>query len=242
VITEFSAGISPGSYPEGITTGPDYNIWFTEEQGNRIGRLILDPAAVTGMASSIGTTSASLAGTVTPFGSQTSYVFQYGRTSAYGSVTNAETLQPGGKPVAVSTHIVGLQPGTLYHYRLTASSTNTGGDRTFTTKSPPPPPPPALRLKASKPTISKAVAGKAFSVSITVTNANTGKGVKGRVFCTGKLAGKPLPASRHSSTTSGKTSCTWQLPKTAHGKHFTGTIALTYKNVKVTRSFSAKAV
>jgi hypothetical protein len=34
----------------------------------------------------------------------------------------------------------------------------------------------------------------------------------------------------------------WQLPKTAHGKHFTGSIAESYKGVKISRSFSAKVV
>ena len=38
-ITEFSAGISPMSFPTGITTGPDGNLWFAEREGNRIGRI-----------------------------------------------------------------------------------------------------------------------------------------------------------------------------------------------------------
>jgi streptogramin lyase len=48
IVTEFSKGISreaqgpaetPGSVPIGITAGPDGNLWFTEYQGNRIGRI-----------------------------------------------------------------------------------------------------------------------------------------------------------------------------------------------------------
>src|SRR6516164_7664211 len=38
-ITEFSAGISSNSFPEGIAAGPDGNLWFAEESGNRIGRI-----------------------------------------------------------------------------------------------------------------------------------------------------------------------------------------------------------
>jgi streptogramin lyase len=39
-ITEFSAGITPDSGPQGITAGPDGNLWFTEEIGaGRIGRI-----------------------------------------------------------------------------------------------------------------------------------------------------------------------------------------------------------
>src|SRR3954469_5047322 len=40
-INEFSAGISPGARPFGITVGPDGNLWFTERGANRIGRITL---------------------------------------------------------------------------------------------------------------------------------------------------------------------------------------------------------
>ena len=39
VVTEFSAGITAGAHPSEITVGPDGNLWFTEEDGNRIGRI-----------------------------------------------------------------------------------------------------------------------------------------------------------------------------------------------------------
>ena len=39
VITEFSTGITAGAGSEGITAGPDGNLWFTEFNGNRIGRI-----------------------------------------------------------------------------------------------------------------------------------------------------------------------------------------------------------
>ena len=39
VVTEFSAGITAGARPSGITAGPDGNLWFTEVNGNRIGRI-----------------------------------------------------------------------------------------------------------------------------------------------------------------------------------------------------------
>jgi streptogramin lyase len=39
VVTEFSAGISAGSAPRHITLGPDGNLWFTELDGSRIGRI-----------------------------------------------------------------------------------------------------------------------------------------------------------------------------------------------------------
>jgi streptogramin lyase len=38
-VTEFSAGITANSRPAGIAAGPDGNLWFTESNGNRIGRI-----------------------------------------------------------------------------------------------------------------------------------------------------------------------------------------------------------
>jgi PKD repeat protein len=98
------------------------------------------------------------------------------------------------------------------------------------------------KLTSSTVSAGKAHAGKSFTASMTVKDARTGKGVKGTVSCTGKLAGNPLAPSHHSSSANGQASCTWQLPKSAVGKQFTGSIAESYKGVKVSRSFSAKVV
>ena len=38
-ITEYSTGLTAGSYPYGIAAGPDGALWFTEGNGNRIGRI-----------------------------------------------------------------------------------------------------------------------------------------------------------------------------------------------------------
>jgi hypothetical protein len=38
-VMEFSAGITAASNPLGIAAGPDGNLWFTEQTGNRIGRI-----------------------------------------------------------------------------------------------------------------------------------------------------------------------------------------------------------
>jgi streptogramin lyase len=41
VVTQFSAGITGGAQPDGITLGPDGNLWFTERGVNQIGRITL---------------------------------------------------------------------------------------------------------------------------------------------------------------------------------------------------------
>lgn len=64
--------------------------------------------------------SAVLTGSVNPNGSNTSYYFQYGLTKAYGSQTAIADAGAGTKTVSVRLPISGLQPLTVYHYRLVA--------------------------------------------------------------------------------------------------------------------------
>lgn len=94
------------------------------------------PTVVTGAASAIGTKSATLAGTVTANGAPTTFSFEYGTTTSYGSQTPTRNAGGGSNPVNVTATPSGLTPGTLYHYRLTATSssgTTDGSDQTFTT-------------------------------------------------------------------------------------------------------------
>jgi hypothetical protein len=64
--------------------------------------------------------SAVLTGSVNPNGSDSSYYFQYGLTKAYGSQTAIADAGAGTKAVPVRLAISGLQPLTVYHYRLVA--------------------------------------------------------------------------------------------------------------------------
>jgi hypothetical protein len=86
--------------------------------------------------------------------------------------------------------------------------------------------------------VGAARAGHAFTVSTVVKNASTGKAVKGKVACTGSIAGKPLRATRPTDTASGLASCTWKLPQTSKGKRFRGSIRLDYRGAQLTRPFS----
>jgi hypothetical protein len=88
--------------------------------------------------------------------------------------------------------------------------------------------------------MSKAVAGRPFTAWMLVTNADTGQGVKGQVTCQGKLSGKSLRAKSKSSSSSGRSSCTWQLPVTARGKRFNGSITARFERSVASRSFSIK--
>jgi phosphodiesterase/alkaline phosphatase D-like protein len=99
------------------------------------------PAAATGASKSVGGTSASLAGTVNPEGQATTYYFQYGTTTAYGTDTGSRAAGNGTMSVAAAAALASLTPNTTYHYRIVAtngSGTTVGADRHFTTAARPP--------------------------------------------------------------------------------------------------------
>ncbi|MCW3004777.1 MAG: hypothetical protein JWQ20_4075, partial [Conexibacter sp.] len=77
------------------------------------------PGASTGGAANVAQQTARLTGAVDPNGDSTTYQFQYGTTSAYGSVTPEQTLSGDGNK-AVTADVSGLAPATIYHYRLIA--------------------------------------------------------------------------------------------------------------------------
>jgi hypothetical protein len=92
-------------------------------------------AVRTGGASTMTFSSAVLSGSVNPSGVSTTFAFQYGATKHYGAQTPLAAAGSGTKAVKVSQAVTGLQPNTLYHYRLVAfgATTTVGQDRTFVT-------------------------------------------------------------------------------------------------------------
>ena len=87
-------------------------------------------------------TSATLVATVNPSYQSTTYHFEYGRTTSYGSKAplSPKSAGSGIGPVEVSEAIEGLTPGATYHYRVVAeneSGTSYGADETFVATSPP---------------------------------------------------------------------------------------------------------
>jgi phosphodiesterase/alkaline phosphatase D-like protein len=99
------------------------------------------PAATTNAASGIGTTTATLNGTVNANNDSTTVTFQYGTTTSYGrTVTADESPVTGSSNTAVSKSVADLIPATTYHYRVVAenaSGTSYGADMTFTTRAAP---------------------------------------------------------------------------------------------------------
>ena len=79
------------------------------------------PSVTTGAVTGRTQTTAVLHGSVNPNGRATTYVFQYGLTTAYGVSTASHSAGSKSAAVAVRGTAVKLIPGTVYHYRLVAA-------------------------------------------------------------------------------------------------------------------------
>jgi plastocyanin len=100
------------------------------------------PVVVPKPATLIASFSATLNGSLDPHGLVTTVHFQYGTTTSYGSTTPMQT-QNGDTYRNIAPNIIGLNPNTVYHFRIVATNsagTRFGGDRTFTTLTPTGPP------------------------------------------------------------------------------------------------------
>ena len=94
-------------------------------------------AARTGGAANVTADSATLEGSATTEGLQTSCHFDYGTTAAYGETTPAQFSDGAAQAIHVSAAVSGLAPDTSYHFRLVVADASgqwtTGDDATFTT-------------------------------------------------------------------------------------------------------------
>jgi streptogramin lyase/phosphodiesterase/alkaline phosphatase D-like protein len=129
------------SVPEDIATGPDGNIWFTEAANpGHIAMMTVAPKVSAPAASSISEQTAALGASVGANSQATTYRFEYGTTTSYGSQTSPNSAGSGAASVPVSAPLSGLAPSTTYHFRAIATNatgTTYGADQTFTTTSPP---------------------------------------------------------------------------------------------------------
>jgi hypothetical protein len=100
------------------------------------------PAIGSTSAIDVTSTSATLRAQINPNTADTTYYFEYGLSDCgTGGCTRAPvagaTILAGHRPVPVIQGISGLQPSTVYHYRIVAENSfdkTEGSDRTFTTQ------------------------------------------------------------------------------------------------------------
>jgi hypothetical protein len=126
---------------EGLTPGATYHYRLDVSNKNGTGNstdatFTLFPAVGGGSFSGVGSSSAVVHATVEPGGVPTSYFFEYGTSTEYGSRTTLESAGASSGPVAVSASLEGLSADTAYHFRVVASSadgTERGADASFAT-------------------------------------------------------------------------------------------------------------
>jgi hypothetical protein len=90
-------------------------------------------------ASNVAAASAALGAQITPGGTDTTYRFEYGTDTSYGTSVPAPDADAGAglSDVTVKVHIQNLHPTTRYHFRVVATNvlgSVNGIDRTFTTQ------------------------------------------------------------------------------------------------------------
>jgi hypothetical protein len=94
------------------------------------------PGVTSQRATGVTTSGAHLSAMLDPNGAQTTYYFQYGRSTGYGNRSTRLTVPAGSAPIAVAADIAGLRPYTRYHWRLYATNSagiTRGRDHTFRT-------------------------------------------------------------------------------------------------------------
>jgi hypothetical protein len=87
-------------------------------------------------------------GTLNGHAQPTTYRFEYGRSTGYGSTTSSVSAGSGSANVAASATLSALQANTTYHYRLDATNptdTTAGADASF--KTPPLPAVATVRIR-----------------------------------------------------------------------------------------------
>jgi hypothetical protein len=147
-VSSFTAGTGPpvqGVAVRGSTGDVYVSLLEGTDPVEVFGPLVTVPAPVTGSASNIEPTSATLNGTVDPDGIELSECkFEFGTSTSYGqSVPCAESnaaIGAGTGPVPVHADISGLTLGATYHFRLVARNpggTVNGADEAFKLQSPP---------------------------------------------------------------------------------------------------------
>lgn len=144
-VTQFgSSGSGKGqmSEPRGIALGKGGSEFVSDTVNSRVEKWYQPalPEATAQDATNVKGTEATLNGLVNPSGQATTYRFEYGTTTNYGTSVPVpgESAGSGTEAVAEQKTITGLALGTTYHYRLVAESaagTTRSEDKTFTTLS-----------------------------------------------------------------------------------------------------------
>ena len=126
--------------PADIEVDSTGSIWVADFNNSRIQKWTpIRPMTTTEAASEVTSKAATLNATVNPKGFETTYRFEYGTTTSYGTSVPVpdKGIGSGASGVKVGEGISGLAASTTYHFRVVATNsegTSFGKDETFTTK------------------------------------------------------------------------------------------------------------
>ncbi|MHB8241306.1 MAG: fibronectin type III domain-containing protein [Solirubrobacteraceae bacterium] len=130
------------------------------------------PIVTTTGATVNGPNSATITGTLSTRGLQSSYGFQIGvEAGVYGPATGLGSIPAGAEGASVSYTLLNLVPGTTYHYRLVGTNEDgvqNGADQTFTI--------PAVTSPLSLPLVSPQIGSPA--IAFPTVAANSGSAAK----------------------------------------------------------------
>jgi hypothetical protein len=100
--------------------------------------------------------------------------------------------------------------------------------------------PPTLVVKTLKPTPKSPTAGRSFTLRLVAARSDTGAAVQnGRVTCVGRIGSARLKAQVQ-RVQGGAATCTWNIPLTAKGKSFRGSVAVVFEGLKASQGYSGK--
>ena len=100
------------------------------------------PMVITNTNTSTSNSTAIVTGQIKPNGAATTYWFDYGTTTAFGTSSSAQAVGSGYNMISTPAYITGLKASTTYYFRLSAKNsfgTVNGSTYTFTTNTNPPP-------------------------------------------------------------------------------------------------------
>jgi hypothetical protein len=100
--------------------------------------------------------------------------------------------------------------------------------------------PPTLVVKSLRPIPAKPAAGKPFTLRLVAARSDTGAAVQnGRVTCVGRLGSARLKATVQ-RVQGGAATCTWNIPASAKGKTFRGSVAVVFEGLKASQGYTGK--
>ena len=100
--------------------------------------------------------------------------------------------------------------------------------------------PPTLVVKSLKPTPTAPKAGQPFTLRLVAARSDTGAAVQnGRVTCIGRVGNARLKAQVQ-RVQGGAAVCTWNIPPTAKGKSFRGSVAVVFEGLRASQTFAGK--